>query len=64
MTPFTQVGRTFAQIGCFEKDAVDAFVELEYMTEKQIIMYNRIEKYIPWFFMGHNARKLGDRPYE
>lgn len=59
LAPFTQMGRIFAQIGCFEKAAVDAFAGLEYMPEKQIRMYNRVGKHISRFFMGHIARKLG-----
>ena len=70
LAPFTQMGRTFAQIGCFEKSAVDAFAGPEYMPEKQIRMYNRVGKHISRFFMGHIAKKLGckekldARPYE
>ena len=70
LAPFTQMGRIFAQIGCFEKAAVDAFAGPEYMPEKQIRMYNRVGKHISRFFMGHIARKLGckekldARPYE
>ena len=70
LAPFTQMGRTFAQTGSFEKAAVDAFAGLEYMPEKQIRMYNLVGKHISRFFMGHIARKLGckgrldARPYE
>ena len=70
LAPFTQMGRIFAQIGCFEKSAVDAFAGPEYMPEKHIRMYNRVGKHISRFFMGHIARKLGckekldARPYE
>ena len=70
LAPFTQMGRTFAQTGSFEKAAVDAFAGPEYMPEKQIRMYNRVGKHISRFFMGHIARKLGckekldARPYE
>lgn len=70
LAPFTRMGRTFAQTGCFEKGAVDAFAGPEYMSEKQIRMYNRVGKHISRFFMGHIARKLGckekldARPYE
>ena len=59
LTPFTEMGRTFAQTGCFEKSAVDAFAGPEYMPEKQIRMYNRIGKHISRFFMGRIAKKLG-----
>ena len=31
LAPFTRMGRTFAQIGYFEKSAVDAFAGPEYM---------------------------------
>ena len=70
LTPFTEMGRNFAQTGCFEKSAVDAFAGPEYMPEKQIRMYNRIGKHISHFFMGRIAKKLGcrekldARPYE
>ena len=59
LAPFTQMGRTFAQTGCFEKTAVDAFAGPEYMPEKQIRMYNLVGKHISRFFMGRNAKKLG-----
>ena len=59
LASFTQMGRTFAQTGSFEKVAVDAFAGPEYMPEKQIRMYNRVGKHISRFFMGHIARKLG-----
>ena len=70
LAPFTQMGRTFAQTGCFEKTAVDAFASPEYMPEKQIRMYNLVGKHISRFFMGRIAKKLGckekldARPYE
>ena len=70
LAPFTQMGRTFAQTGSFEKAAVDAFAGPEYMPEKQIRMYNRVGKHISRFFMGRIAKKLGckekldARPYE
>ena len=70
LAPFTQMGRTFAQTGSFEKTAVDAFASPEYMPEKQIRMYNLVGKHISRFFMGRIAKKLGckekldARPYE
>ena len=70
LAPFTQMGRTFAQTGCFEKTAVDAFAGPEYMPEKQIRMYNLVGKHISRFFMGRIAKELGckekldARPYE
>ena len=70
LAPFTQMGRTFAQTGCFEKSAVDAFAGPEYMPEKQIRMYNLFGRHISRFFMGRIAKKLGckekldARPYE
>ena len=66
----TQMGRTFAQTGSFEKAAVDAFAGPEYMPEKQIRMYNLFGWHISRFFMGRIAKKLGckekldARPYE
>ena len=59
LAPFTQMGRTFAQIGCFEKSAVDAFAGPEYMPEKQIRMYNLFGRHISRFFMGRIAKNLG-----
>ena len=59
LAPFTQMGRTFAQTGSFEKAAVDAFAGPEYMPEKQIRMYNLVGKHISRFFMGRIAKKLG-----
>ena len=70
LAPFTEMGRTFAQTGCFEKTAVDAFAAPEYMPEKQIRMYNLVGKHISRFFMGRIAKNLGckekldARPYE
>ena len=59
LAPFTEMGRTFAQTGRFEKAAADAFAGPEYMSEKQIRMYNRVGKHISRFFMGRIAKKLG-----
>ena len=59
LAPFTQMGRTFAQIGCFEKSAVDAFAGPEYMPENQIRMYNLFGRHISRFFMGRIAKNLG-----
>lgn len=70
LSPFTEMGRSFAESGCFEKAAADAFAGPEYMSEQQIKQYNRFGKHISRFFMGHIAKKLGckgrldDKPYE
>ena len=70
LSPFTEMGRTFAETGRFEKAAVDAFAGPEYMSEQQIKQYNRLGKHISRFFMGCIAKKLGckgkldDTPYE
>ena len=70
LAPFAEMGRVFAQNGCFEKSAADAFAGPEYMSEKQIRMYNLVGKRISRFFMGRIAKKLGcrekldARPYE
>lgn len=70
LAPFTEMGRTFAQTGCFEKAVVDAFAAPEYMPKKQIRMYNLVGKHISRFFLGRIAKKLGckekldARPYE
>lgn len=70
ISPFTEMGRTFAQIGCFEKETVDAFAAPEHMPKKQIRMYNLIGKRVSRFFMGRIAKKLGckdkldARPYD
>ena len=59
LAPFTQMGRVFAQSGQFEKFAVGAFAAPEYMSKKQILMYNLLGKRISRIFMGHIAKKLG-----
>lgn len=70
LSPFTEMGRTFAETGRFEKAAVDAFAAPEYMSEQQIKQYNLLGKHISRFFMGRIAKKLGckgkldDTPYE
>lgn len=70
ISPFIEMGRTFARCGCFEKPAADAFCAPEYMTEKQIRSYNRVGKHVSRFFMGRIAKKLGcaekldSKPYE
>ena len=70
LSPFTEMGRTFAESGRFEKAAADAFAGPEYMSEQQIKQYNRLGKHISRFFMGRIAKKLGckrrldDTPYE
>ena len=70
LSPFTEMGRTFAESGRFEKAAVDAFAAPEYMSEQQIRQYNLLGKHISRFFMGHIAKKLGckgkldAKPYE
>ena len=70
LEPFTDMGRTFAALGCFEKEAVDRFAAPEYMPQSQIRMYNLVFKHISRVFMGRIAKRLGcrgrldDRPYE
>lgn len=70
LAPFTEMGRSFAESGRFEKAAVDTFAAPEYMSEQQIKQYNRLGKHISRFFMGHIAKKLGckgrldAKPYE
>lgn len=70
LSPFTEMGRTFAESGRFEKAAVDAFAAPEYMSEQQIKQYNLLGKHISRFFMGRIAKKLGckerldAKPYE
>ena len=59
LAPFTEMGRRFAQSGCFEKSVADAFAAPEYMQEKQIRMYNLLGKRVSRFFMGRIAKKLG-----
>lgn len=69
LAPFAEMGRSFARTACFEKPAADAFAGPEYMSKKQIRMYNLVGKHISRFFMGRIARGLGcrekldDRPY-
>ena len=59
LVPFTVMGRTFAEAECFEKSAVDIFAGPEYMSRKEILMYNILGKHISRFFMGRIAKKLG-----
>ena len=70
LAPFTEMGRTFAAAEYFEKSAVDTFAGPEYMSQKEILMYNLLGKHISRFFMGRIAKKLGckakldAKPYE
>ena len=70
LAPFTDMGRYFAESGCFEKSVVDAFAGPEYMPEKEIKMFNRFGRPIQRLFMGHLSKKLGceekldARPYD
>ena len=70
LAPFTEMARTFVATECFEKSAVDTFAGPEYMSRKEIFMYNLFGKHISRFFMGRIAKKLGcktkldARPYE
>ena len=59
LAPFTEMGRAFARSGRFEKSSVDAFAAPEYMTKRQIRMFNLFGRHISRFFMGHIAKKLG-----
>lgn len=61
LVPFTVMGRTFAEAECFEKSAVDSFAGPEYMSGKEIRMYNLLGKHISRFFTGYIAKKLGCR---
>ena len=70
LAPFTEMARTFVATECFEKSAVDTFAGPEYMSRKEIFMYNLFGKHISRFFMERIAKKLGcktkldARPYE
>ena len=59
LAPFTEMGKTFAQTGRFEKTVVDVFAAPEYMSKKQILMYNMVGKHISRIFMRHIAKKMG-----
>ena len=61
LAPFTKMGRVLAGRGRFEKSAVDAFAAPEYLSKKQIRMYNLFGRHISRFFLGHIAKKLGCR---
>ena len=61
LAPFRSMGRVFAQIGCFEKSAVDDFAAPEYMPEKQARIYSLFGRHISRLFMGYIAKKLGCR---
>ena len=60
LSPFTEMGYIFAETGFFDKSVVGAFAQ-EYMTEKQIQMYNLVGNHISRFFMGRIAKGLGCR---
>ena len=59
LTPFTEMGRYYAQTGYFDKPSVDKFAAPEYMPQGQIRMYNLVFKYLSRFFMGGIAKMLG-----
>ena len=59
LKPFREMGRSFARYSRFEKTVVAVFSAPEYMSGKQIRMYNRVGKHISRFFMGRIAKKLG-----
>ena len=61
LVPFTVMGRTFAEAECFEKSAVDSFAGPEYMSGKEIRMYNLLGKHIFRFFTGRIAEKQEGR---
>lgn len=61
LAPFTEMGRYYARIGCFDKQAVDKFAAPEYLPEKEIRMFNRVGRPVQRVFMGWMAKKLGCR---
>ena len=61
LLPFTKMGQYFAKTDYFEKSVVDKFATPEYMSEKEIKMYNLLGKYFSRFFMGFIAKKLGSK---
>ncbi|MDO5322719.1 MAG: hypothetical protein Q4G06_01770 [Clostridia bacterium] len=70
LSPFAEMGRSFARTARFEKSAVDAFAGPETMSKKQILMYNLLGKPLSRFYLARIAKKLGcrerldARPYE
>ena len=43
------------------KNVIDRITGPEYMSEKQIQMYNLVGRYVSRFYIGHIAKKLGCR---
>ena len=58
---FTEMGRFYARNGRFDEETVNRFAAPEYMSKKQIRMYNMFGRYISRFFMGLIGKKLGCR---
>lgn len=58
---FTEMGRFYARNGRFDEETVNRFAAPEYMSKKQIRMYNIFGKHISRFFMGQIGKKLGCR---
>lgn len=59
LAPFAEMGQRFAQSGRFEKAVVDAFAAPEYVSKRQIRMFNLFQRHISRLFMPHIAKKLG-----
>ena len=70
LSPFAEMGRSFARTARFEKSTVDAFAGPETMPERQLRMYNLLGKRISRLYLNRIARRLGcrdrldARPYE
>ena len=61
LSGFAEMGRLYARNGRFDEETVDRFAAPEYMSKKQIRMYNMFGRYISRFFMGLIGKKLGCR---
>lgn len=70
LSPFTEMGRTFAVSHRFDKDEVTAFSAPEYLPQKQIRMFNLFGRTVQRIFMGSIAKTMGcherldAKPYE
>ena len=58
---FADMGRHYAQTGRFDEQTVSRFAGPEYLTEKQIRMFNRFGRPVQRIFMSCMARKMGCR---
>lgn len=57
--PFVEMGKSFAQHGCFEPEIAAAFAGAEYLTEKQVRPFGKIGDCLQSWLLGRIAKRLG-----